>query len=118
VSVPLDCHLGWVPILGAYWAFSTRCREAYDLQEAKDAGYYRDPALPAAPVVPRGGYQGAVIDPYAVDDVLARTKVKQNEQNDRTFQNLEIPQTDQADGVLLWLAAGVVTIGIFKLIRS
>jgi hypothetical protein len=37
-AVPWYCAPGWIPIIGAPIAFSERCREAYDLERACNAG--------------------------------------------------------------------------------
>ncbi len=55
-AVPWDCAFGWVPLLGAPWALSTRCREAYEVEKACNAGAYNPNLVPgsgagAAPVI-------------------------------------------------------------------
>lgn len=116
-AVPWDCSFGWVPLIGAPIAFSTRCREAYDLKKACESGYYPEPSRPAAPTVPPGGYTGAVTDPYAVDVVIADTKARQDAQSIDFFSRSDIAAPvaeDRTNAYVLYAFLGVFLLMAIK----
>jgi len=61
LGVPLECKLGWIPLLGLPWFLSQRCREADDLQKACNAGGFNRNILagsgagPAPPLAAQPG---------------------------------------------------------------
>ena len=111
-NLPGDCWLGWVPILGAPWAFSERCREAYDLRAAG----LPDPPRTSAPVVPAGGYEGAVYDPRAVDEVIDRTASLDRSSFQRFFDSL--PSREPERNGLVIVAAGLALLGLYVVLRK
>lgn len=91
------------------------------------------PPQPATPVVPGGGYSGAVTDPGAVDEVIRRTDAETKRRNqdffDERSRELESswlawfagkasPPTDDGDGGngslswTTWLVVGLVAGGV------
>jgi len=89
--------------------FSDRCREHESLVEACKQGYYQAPPMPPPPPVPTGGYEGAVTDPDAVDEVVSRSQEEYNaamlEAMRRQAANLPPSPTPEKLADWVWIAA-------------
>lgn len=128
-AVPWDCAFGWIPLIGAPVAFSQRCREAYDLEKACNAGGFGGKRPNVLPGSGAGSAPDLAANPgvqYSDPNVL-RTIQEQQAANDKVkwFQTIDAnrrliegaadPSKDAEPeaGWVLFLALGVVVLGLF-----
>lgn len=107
-DVPLDCKLGWIPLLGAPWAFSQRCREAYDLREAG----FKPPTAPPAPPAPETREQMTTWTPGQMLDEYGR------QTQDWAKGAIPDAPTPEEPNYLLWIALGLGAVVVIKVVKA
>lgn len=113
-NVPWWCAGGWVPILGAPIALSTRCREAYDLEKACRAGIYKEPLPgPGAGPAPAGATS---TDPRVYNDPALLEQQRQSdwanwqEWLEAQRQWMSAPKPEEETNWLPWLLAAAAVL--------